>query len=417
MESVDTAEGQEVIGDDRSELPVERPPRVLKLGATARDLWALAPDAVHLNHGSYGACPKIVQHAQDHIRRRIEAAPDQYFAARVMPDSGESDVRKAAATLAQFIGCGADRVAMVENATVGIEAVLRSIPLRRGDLVLITDHQYAAVRLAVQRRCRETGARPLVIRLPIPLKHGQVHDRIEAAVRRERPALAILDHITSPTAITLPLRSLVYLLRDYGVPVLADGAHAIGQVALDLPSIRPDWYVANAHKWLYAPRGTAVLYAAPRAACVPQPLVTSHYVRRGFPAAFDYLGTRDYSAWAAAPAALQFWKRMAAAGLDAHCGTIIEEGSTMLERIGLEPVAPLIHSAFMRSFILPQREAARPEDAAALKRQLWEDARIQVYARVHDDKLLLRISAQAYVELDDIAALAHELERRGWPGR
>ena len=132
---------------------------------------------------------------------------------------------------------------------------------------------------------------------------------------------------------------------------------------------------------------------------------------------FDYVGTRDYSAWAALPAALQFWQRMEAAGLDAHCRRLIEEGSALLDHIGLVAVAPPGCSSFMRSFILPQRGRAAPQQATDLKRMLWDQARIQIYSAVLGDKLLLRISAQAYVVADDIAALADVLDRRGWPGR
>ncbi|WP_296615404.1 aminotransferase class V-fold PLP-dependent enzyme [Sphingomonas sp.] len=397
--------------------PVERADRVARLGASARDLWWLEKDAIHLNHGGYGACPRIVGYAQDIERRRIETQPDLHFATRVMPGSIASRVREAAAALARFVGAEAGRIALVENATSGIEAVLRSMPFKAGDRILLTNHHNSAVLSAVERRCRETGAQPTLVSLPIPLKPGQVLDTIETAIHRHHPALAIIDHITAPTAIRLPVRAIAHLLHDYEVPILVDGTHAPGQIALDLRSIRADWYVGDAHTWLYAPRGTAFLHCAPHAPNIPRPPVTGQAADWGFPQSFDYIGTRDYSAWAALPAALQFWQRMDAAGLDAHCAKVLEDGSVHLERIGLVPAAPAGCSAFMRSFILPQRGRTSRAQADQLKETLWRTARIQANSFAFGDKLLLRLCAQAYVEPDEVAALADVLDRRGWPGR
>jgi isopenicillin-N epimerase len=155
--------------------------------------------------------------------------------------------------------------------------VLRSVALGTGDEVLATDHQYGAVRLAIEARCRDTGALPRVVPLPVPLNADVITDRVVGAITAHT-RLAVLDHITSPSAVRLPLERLLPEFRRRGIPVLVDGAHALGQIDLDLTALGADWHVSNGHKWLYSPRGSAVLYAAPHVAPRTRPLISSHYV-------------------------------------------------------------------------------------------------------------------------------------------
>jgi isopenicillin-N epimerase len=206
-------------------------------------------------------------------------------------------------------------------------------------------------------------------------------------------------------------------LRARGIRVLVDGAHALGQKPLDLRALGADWYVANAHKWLYAPKGSALLYASRDAARLTRPLVTSHFVDKGFPRAFDYIGTRDYTAWLALPAALGFFRELGIERVWEHESRLVRAGSDLLAGVGARAVGPLEMSAAMRAFILPQRRAAEPDDAFALRADLWDSERIQIRAGVLSGSLLLRVSAQAYVGEEDFARLADALARSGWPGR
>jgi isopenicillin-N epimerase len=388
----------------------------IDLGRPARRLWALRGDGVFLNHGSYGACPLAVLDEQQRLRREMEDQPDLFFSRRIEAIAERSAVRRVAGELAMFVGAAEDDVALVENATTGIQTVLESIDLRAGDEVLITDHQYNAVRLAVEMRCRAAGAVPRVVRIPVPTTPGDVAARILDAAG-PRVKLAIVDHITSPTALVFPVETLVPELRARGIEVLVDGAHALGQTPLDLHALGADWFVANAHKWLYAPKGSALLYASADAAPLTRPLVTSHFVEKGFPRAFDYIGTRDYTAWLSLPAALAFFRELGVDRVREHNSRLVKAADDLLLGVGARPVGPLEMSAAMRTFMLPQRRAAEPDDAAALRRGLWDDERIQVRTDALFGRLLLRVSAQAYVGEEDVARLAATLERAGWPGR
>jgi isopenicillin-N epimerase len=388
---------------------------VASLGRALRPLWSLRDDGIFLNHGSYGAVPRLVQQEQQRLRDELEAHPDA-FMHRIEPLPAGGAVRAVAAQLAPFVGAPPDRLALVESATSGVQAVLNSLPFQHGDQILITDHQYNAVRLAVEARCRETGAEPLVVRIPLPTDAASIAQRVlDAAGPQVR--FALLDHITSPTALVFPVQQLAAELRRRGIPVFVDGAHAVGQIPLDIAAIGADWYVTNLHKWLYAPKGSALLYASGSAAPLTQPLCTSHHVGMGFPRSFDYVGTRDYTAWLAAPRALEFFQSLGTARIHAHNAMLVLHGSEALLGIGARAVAPLADCAAMRAFMLPQSRPARDSDAAEVTRALWDNDRIQIRCTTQSGLLLLRFCAQAYVDAAELAQLARVLDQRGWPAR
>lgn len=390
-----------------------------RFGRALRPLWDLDGEGAFLNHGSFGACPRAVLAAQARIRAEMEAQPDVFFRRQVMPreDGGETPLRAAAARLAALVNAPANQVAFVENATLGVQSALDSTPLGAGDEVLITSHTYNAVRLMVEARCAASGARVRVVQLPVPATDADdLAARFEAAARPS-VRLAIVDHITSPSALLMPLDRIVPALRRAGARVLVDGAHGLGQVPIDLAALAPDWYVSNAHKWLYAPRGCALLHASVEAAALTRPTVVSHYVERGFPDAFDWVGTRDYSPWLAVPAVIDFHAGFDRAALQAHHRSILESATATLEELGARPVAPLALCASMRAFVLPQHRAAERADALELPRSLWDRYRVQAMAVKLGESLLLRVSSQAYVDEEDVLRLGAALRAHGWPGR
>ena len=387
---------------------------LLPLGRALRSQWLLR-EGSFLNHGSYGACPRVVLDEQARLRMELEQHPDA-FMARVKPDGAERALREAARPLAEFAGTVGARMAFVESATAGVQAVLNALPLGPGDHVLLTDHQYNAVRLAVEMRCRDTGATPVVVRIPLPTDADSIMERVLQAADH-RVKLVLLDHITSPTALVFPVQQLASELRRRGIPVLVDGAHAIGQVPLDLDQLGADWYVTNLHKWLYAPKGSAMLYASPGAAPLTRPVLTSHYIGMGFPDAFDYVGTRDYSGWLSAPRALAFLQELGAERVREWEAQLIARASEALQAAGAREIAPAALSAAMRAFLLPQRRPATDADAALVMRTLWDEERIQIRCARIGGGLLLRVCAQAYVDGDEMDRLGAALARHGWPDR
>ena len=379
-------------------------------------LWHLDPAGTFLNHGSFGACPREVLAAQSAIREEMERQPDLFFRRKGRPIAPENAVRPAAARLARFVGTNEERIAFVTNATEAVTTVLRALELEPGDEILVLDSTYNAVRLAVEDTCKRSGAKPVSVALPIPLKANDIVERIaEGAGPRTR--LAIIDHIASPTAVVFPVAEITAALKAKGVRVLIDGAHALGHLPLDLEAIGADWYTANAHKWLFAPKGCAMLYASAEMAARTVPLAVSHWHGLGFPRAFDYVGTRDISAFLSVPAALDFIERFGIEKMHAHMFALAREGGALMRRLGAEAVAGDAMSCAMRAYILPQSRTAEPADATDLMHELWEKHRIQVAASTFQGKLLCRLSAQIYNEGADFERAIAALSRDGWAGR
>jgi isopenicillin-N epimerase len=354
--------------------------------------------------------------AQARIRAALESQPDVFFRESVMPAERATPLRTAARRLGKFVNASAGEIAFVENATSGVQAVLRSLEFGAGDEILITDHTYNAVRLMVEARCAETGAKARVVHLPLPADADDIVARFEAEIGAAT-RLAIIDHITSPTALVMPIGRIMAHLRRRGARVLVDGAHGVGQLPLDLAKLAPDWYVANGHKWLYAPRGCAFLYASREAAAITRPNVVSHYIDMGFPHSFDWTGTRDCTAWLAVPAAIDFHGTLDAKALRAHHARILDVATEELASLGARPIAPMAMCAAMRSFVLPQGRPATRADALGLMHSLWHEHRVQGMANAFGEALLFRVSSQAYVGESDVRRLAEALDRGGWPGR
>jgi isopenicillin-N epimerase len=372
-----------------------------ELGAAIRHEWGIDWDFLTVNHGSFGATPKVVLAAQEKWRRRLEAQPSRFMRA-VLPDA----LRAAAARVAEFVGADGKNIAFVENATTGCNAVLRSLRLAPGDEVVVLSHVYGAVRNTVRYLTERAGARMVEAKVPFPRPsaEGIVANLVAALTQRTR--LAVLDHITSSSALVLPLKRMVEVCHAAGVPVLVDGAHGPGQVTLDLTALDADWYSGNCHKWLCAPKGSAFLHARADRQDDLHPVTISHGLGGGFLAEFDWTGTWDPSAYLAVSDAIDFHERLGGAALRARNATLAAEGATLIAgRLGTETGAGNELSGSMGVVRLPLRGAATAERAQSLRRRLLAagtDAPLHVQA----DAIWLRLSAAAYNELDDYVKLA-----------
>ncbi|MBK9087839.1 MAG: aminotransferase class V-fold PLP-dependent enzyme [Holophagales bacterium] len=269
-------------------------------------LWLLDPAVSYLNHGSFGACPAAVLSKQADLRAELEREPVD-FLWRTLP----ARLAEARGTLAAFLCSSPDDLAFVPNATAGVNAVLRSLEFRPGDELLTTSHVYPACRKAMEFVAARTGVRVVEAPVPFPLsgEDDVVAPVLDAVTPRTR--LALLDHVTSPTAVVFPVERLVAGLRERGVETLVDGAHAPGMVPVDLDGLGAAFYTGNAHKWLCAPKGAAFLHVRRDLQASIHPTTISHgYSAAGagarFRAEFDWTGTCDPTPWLSIPAAAAF---------------------------------------------------------------------------------------------------------------
>lgn len=370
------------------------------LGKAVRHEWALDPDFLTVNHGSFGATPRVVLAAQQEWQRRMEAQPSR-FMRTVWPDA----LRHAANRLGGFIGADGKDIAFVENATTGCNAVLRSLRLQAGDEILVLTHGYNAVRNTVRFVCERAGARMAEAVVPFPHPDPDTIVANIAAALTPRTRLAVVDHITSGSALVLPLQRIVAACHDAGVPVLVDGAHGPAQVPLDMRALGADWYSGNCHKWLCAPKGSAFLYAHADRQQDLHPTTVSHGLGKGFLEEFDWTGTRDAGAWLATSVAIDFHRRLGGEALMARNIALAAEATALLaRRLNTEVGASGALAGSMGMVRLPLPGAATADDSQVLRARLLA-AGTDAPTHLHDGAIWLRISAAAYNELEDYERL------------
>lgn len=384
-----------------------------RFGTAIQAEWPLDPTITYLNHGTVGVTPRRVLAAQQQIRDEIERQPSQFLlreltSISVGPPRAEAPrMRQAAAAVAAYLGAEPDDLVFVDNATTGANAVLRTFPLESGDEILVTDLGYGGVTQAATFAARQRGAAVRTAVMPYPIESPDQVVAAVAATIRPRTRLAILDHITSQSALILPLRELAAACRSRGVAVLADGAHAPGSIALDIPSLGVDYYVANLHKWMWVPRSSGILWTSPEKQSSVHPAVISWGLDQGFTAEFDLPGTRDPSPHLAAPSAIRVMEELGGAAVRDYNHTLAWEGARVLAREwSTQLVTPESMIGTMATVPLPDRAGSTPEDAIRLRHRLLVEDRIEVPVHAYRGRLHARISGQIYNDLGQIEQLA-----------
>lgn len=383
-------------------------------------LWPLDRGVAFLNHGSFGACPTEVLRHQAALRAEMEAEPVRFLGREL---DGRLDTAREA--LATFVGADPDDFAFITNATSGVNAVLRSLTLSSGDELLTTDHAYAACRNTLDYVAGRSGARVNVAVVPFPVASPDaVVDAVLAKVT-PRTRLALLDHITSPTGLILPIERLVAELARRGVETLVDGAHAPGMIPLDLRALGATYYSANCHKWLCAPKGSAFLWVRRDRQADIHPLTISHgatAVRPGrsrFRLEFDWTGTQDPTAWLTVPKAIEYLGGLVPGGWPAlmarNRALALEARRLLCAAAGTPPPCPDQMLGSLASVVLPDSPTMetgwRVRDP--IQGRLFDGWGIEVPIMRWPaaPRRLLRISAQLYNTPDQYIRLADALGR------
>ena len=374
--------------------------------ARMREHWSLDPGISQLNHGSFGAVPNAVRAAQRRWQADFDANPTGF-----VDDRYQTELDATRRVLGDFVGANTEGLVFVTNATAGVAAVVGSLRLEPGDEVVITDHTYNAVRNIVD--VATSTARGRMVTASIRFPGASVDQAAEAVVSvvTDRTRLVIVDHITSPTALVLPVDRIVRALEP-AVPVLIDGAHAPGMLPLAVDRLGASFYTGNLHKWVCAPPGAAFLQVEDRHRHTVRPPVVSHgwntpdRERSLFHRLFDWTGTFDPSAWLSVPTAIEL---MAGLHVDGWPGVMKENRALALaardllcDRLGIEPPAPDEMIGSMAA--LPV--GPRPEMAERLRRQ---GIVVPFPPWPSPDTHLVRVSAQRYNSLAEYDRLAEAL--------
>ena len=382
-----------------------------------RDEFLLEPGLIFLNHGSFGACPIPVLQALQQWQRETERNPVALLGRR-----SADLLRQARTALADHLGAATDDLVFMPNATTGVNTVARSLALQAGDEVLSTDHEYGACDAAWRFICDRVGAHYRRVEIPLPFEPETWAQRLlDAATPRTR--LIFASHITSTTALIFPVQDLCARARERGIATLIDGAHAPGQIDMDLPAVGADFYTGNCHKWLCGPKGTAFLHVRPeQQRHIDATVLSWGYVdgtagHTGFEAylghtglerRLQWQGTRDLAPFLAVPAALEFQRANDWPALRRQCH---ERACQTLHRVaarnGLAPSAP--DTALGQMAPIPV-QCADPE---GLRQRLLEHHRIEVPVTRHGPHTFVRASVQAYNTPADLDALVAALVEAG----
>jgi isopenicillin-N epimerase len=375
-----------------------------------KSLFLLDPAVVFLNHGSFGATPRPVFEKYQEWQRELERQPVEFLGRRFA-----DLMRTARAALAAYVHTEADHLVYVPNATTGLNIVARSLPLKPGDEIVTTDHEYGALNRMWRFLCRKTGAvyQPQHIPLPVTTAEDFI-ERVWAGVT-PRTRVLFLSHITSPTALIFPVAELCRRARDAGIISIIDGAHAVGQISLDLPAIGADFYASNAHKWLCAPKGSAFLYARPEMQHLIEPLVVSWGYAAEKPSASRFIdeqewtGTRDIAAYLATPAAIKFCEEHLGDDVRAQCHALVQSARARIATLtGLPPLCPDSTEWYMQmaTMLLPSC------DKDELKAWLYDEFRIEVPIVEWQGRQFVRVSIQAYNTMEDVDRFVEALKKK-----
>jgi isopenicillin-N epimerase len=366
--------------------------------------FLLDPEVAFLNHGSFGACPRPVFERYQEWQRELEREPVDFLGRRL-----QALLDDARSMLAGYLGCAAEDLAFVQNATTGVNLAARSLDLRPGDEVLATDLEYGACDLAWEWVCARSGARYVRAPIPFPLRDpGELVEALFAAAN-ERTRAVFVSHVTSMTGLVLPVEEIVARARALGLATVVDGAHAPAQVPVDLAALGADYYSGNCHKWLCAPKGAGFLHVRPeRQEHVDAAIVSWGYEGgRTFAQRIELQGTREPAAWLTVPDAIRYQEERDWDGVGDRCRRLAREARHELcDLLGTEPIAP--------ESMLAQMAAVRlSRSAPDLSERLFTGHRVEIPVE-RRGCALLRLSVAAYTTREEIdrllAALARELD-------
>jgi isopenicillin-N epimerase len=367
--------------------------------AELRREFVLDPEVAFLNHGAFGACPRPVLKRCREWQLELEREPVDFITRRL---PGLLD--EARARLAGYVGAAAEDIAFVTNATTGVNLAARSLDLRPGDEVLATDLEYGACDFAWEWVCRRAGAR--YVRAEIPLPSSGPAEVVDALLSQvgDRTRAVFVSHVTSETALVLPIGEIVAGARAVGLTTIVDGAHAPAHVPVDIDSLGADFYSGNCHKWLTSPKGAGFLHVRPEyQEHVDGPIVSWGYEEgRTFQKRLELQGTRDVAAWLSVPDAIDFQEARSWEDVRTRCRLLaLDARATLCDRLGTEALAP--------DEMLGQMATVRlPEPDPDLSDRLFAEHRIEipVVGEFHDH---IRLSVAAYTTAEDMDRLLSAL--------
>ncbi len=363
--------------------------------------FLIRADISFFNHGSFGACPRPVFQRYQAWQLELERQPVEFLLRR-----RQDLMAQARAAIADYLNVAASEIVFVANATAGLNIALRSLQLRRGDEILTTDHEYGAVDRLLEFVSTKTGAGIRRHRLRLPYESDEAFAEALFADVSAKTKAIVISHITSPTSLIFPVELICRRAREAGILTIIDGAHAPGQLPLDLGAIGADMYSGNFHKWLCAPKGSAFLHVRPERHDLIDPLIISHgwYPGSDFVERNEWSGTRDIAPFLTVPAAIEYQRAHQWHRVRAECHELAAMAQRQLcDHYGLQPLSS---GQFAQMVTIPLPDC----DVGAVQERLLAEHRIEVPLVEFAGQCGIRISVQAYNTAEELARLLAALK-------
>jgi isopenicillin-N epimerase len=374
--------------------------------------WSLDPEITLLNHGSFGACPRAVLARQQELRERMEARPVQFFQREF-----DEPLNAARVALAEFVGSDDEDIGLVSNVTNAINCVLRSLKFEPGDELLTTNHTYGAMKNVLQFVAERAGAKVVAADVPFPLKSSeQVTQAILNSVT-EHTRIALIDHVASNSALVFPIREIVEKLSERGVDTLVDGAHAAGNIPLDLRAINAAYYAGNCHKWICTPKGAGFIRVRKdKQAGIYPSIISFGYAGSvdgtGFHNAFMRRGTDDPSPLMCIPDTLKAMAALKPGGwpeiMSTNRNLALDARRVICERLGTELPCPDEMVCALASIAFKVNDQSREAPIGTILLERWS-IEVPILRWRNDGQNAVRISAQLYNTLEQYKYLAEAL--------
>ena len=371
--------------------------------------WLIRPDTTYLNHGSFGPSPEFVRLSRRQWIDRLDCQPMDFYLRKF-----EAAAWLARTSIAQFVGTRPENLVFAENATAAMNIVARSFTLKPNDEVLSNNHEYGAVHRIWERRCREVGANLKVCKLPDQFESKQqIVDCLSQSIS-PHTRLVIASHVTSATALVMPIEAIANMLKARAIALCVDGPHAPAHIDMNIDEIDCDFYTASCHKWLCAPLGSGFLYVHPARQTQIVPAVTSWgrllpAIPQSWDEEFTWTGTRDPSPYLSIPSAIEFMsERVGISSFRQRTQYLASVAEEMLcDEFGTQPIGKRSQGwyASMAHVPLP------PGDHSRLQQGLWEEYRIEVPIILFDDHWYIRVSCHLYNNLKQLETLRFALRK------
>ncbi|XP_033642857.1 L-cysteine desulfhydrase-like isoform X3 [Asterias rubens] len=377
------------------------------------------------NNGSFGAVPRPVLEKQQRLMEKRERNPELWYRNQYDPylfsheEAHNTNMyADGVDAVAAFVGSKRQDLVLVENVTTGTNAVLKSLSFQRGDKILITSHTYRPVKITVEFVSKRLALETVVLEIPIPIDSEDDIINLYSEVLKDDKdiKLAVVDHITGASAIKMPVKRIAALCHMNGVMVLVDGAHAPGQIPLNMEDLGVDFYCGNLHKWLFTPRGCAFLWVQPDYKDVISPVTTSYrQYDSNLMQRFCFLGTRDCIPYYLAETAIKFYNDLG--GMEeivTYNSTLSSWAADMISKaLNAEKLQiPVGMRAPCMSLVAIPETSLYPactETCHRLMSDVYKHSQVFVVFSYFNQRLWCRISSQVYNCKEDYTRLRDAL--------